>query len=146
MSNCRGTFYKYVSERDCRIIKQIAGVINPVDNIIDVKIPDNVLIKEADDFFFLIGWLNRFGVKMVLFILEYFIPLMFLYFGRFSKLEHEKAYHIFQKLHDSKIFAIRGIYLISAMLVLPLYYSYDEVLKEINYDPENINKKGGVAV
>ena len=141
MGKCKTTYLKYVSERDCRILKQIADVINPKDDIIDVKIPDEELLKEADDFFFLVGWLNRLGVKIVLLILEYFIPLFFLKLGRFSKLEHEKAYNIFQKLHDSKSFAIRGIYIISAMLVLPYYYSHKKVLQEINYGVENINEE-----
>ena len=140
-NNCNGKYYKYLSNTDCALLKQISAVVNPVDEIIPVTVPEDILLKEADDFFFLIGWLNRLGVRVVFFILEYLIPLFFLYFGRFSRLDQEKAYNIFQKLHDSRIFALRGVYLISAMLVLPLYYSYDRVLQEIHYGDENLLKK-----
>jgi len=141
MSKYSEKYFKYVSGVYCSILKQIADVINPEDDIIDVKIPDEVLLKEADDFFFLVGWFNRLGIKIVLLLLEFIIPIFFFHFGRFSKLSQDDAYNIFQKLHDNKIFAIRGIYLISAMLVLPLYYSYEPVLKEINYNVENLNKE-----
>ena len=133
MKECKNFKGRFVRGFKCKTILSIADVVVPPQEGIPVEINKEDLLKEVDTFLLLVGKLKRFFIILLLFFVNYILPLFFLKLKQFSSLSFESRYRIMKKIHDSKIFSIRGIYILLSMLVMPYYYSRPEVLSYINY-------------
>ncbi len=143
--DCRNFRGRFVKGHRCRTILAIAEVVTPVDETIPVPIDGEELLREVDTFLLLVGKLKRIFVLAVLFMINYLIPFLFLKPGQFSNLKPEDRHHILSSLHSSRIFPIRGLYLITSMLILPYYYSRPQVLEQIGYPFDRFYDKREVA-
>ncbi len=133
MSECKKYQGRFIKGFKCKTITAIAEVVVPPQEGIPVEINMEELLKEVDTFLLLVGKLKRLLITLLLFFVNYFLPLFFLKFKQFSNLSFENRYRIMQQIHGSKIFSIRGIYLLVSLLILPYYYSRPKVLSYISY-------------
>ncbi len=145
MEECKKFKGRFLTPTICKTILSIADVVAPPDESIPVEINKEKLLEEVDTFFLLVGKLKRVFVKILLLIINFLVPLLFLKFRPFSSLSFEVRYKIMERIHNSKIFFIRGIYILASMLILPYYYSTPEVLRYINYPYDRFEKRREVA-
>ncbi|GEM_PF-2525375 len=129
----------------CRTVIAISEVVIPEGEGIDVPLDKEELIEEVDTFLLLVGPLKRFFIKLLLWFINYLLPILFLRFKPFSRLSFETRYRIMKRIHDSKIFSIRGIYILTSMLILPYYYSRNNVLNAIGYPVNRFKSKSEAA-
>ena len=160
---------KHLSNREVRTINALTEVLVPQDGPFPLGHKDIDIVSFFEDFISHVPFRAKWFLFFNLWVFEYFSWISLLYYhytdfektdiatkkfffknliflaktpGIFSKMRFDYREKIIIKMRENKYFVIRGIYLLSSIVLMISFYSDKRVMDKIGYFGyrENVNK------
>lgn len=158
-----------LSNREVRTLKALAEIMVPQDGAFSYGFKDIDIISFFEDFLSRVPFRVKWFLFFNLWIFEYFSWISLLYCsyydfennespakksffknilfwikspGIFSKMRPDYRETIIIKMRENRYFAIRGIYLLTSIVLLMSFYSNQKVMDQIGYSGymDGVNK------
>lgn len=123
----------HLSNRETRTIKALAEVLIPQDGTFQYGYKDIDTVSFFEDFLSHAPLKVRWFLFFNLWVFEYISWISLKTPGLFSKMKFDHREKIILKMRENKYYLIRGIYLLTSIVLLMSFYSDERVMNKIGY-------------